>query len=106
MTVIEHSPTILTLCTFILFFFGIVILVLGKNLPGKGSWLVSGGILVLIAAVGFDSGLFLKQAFKIKVWSSGWIGSRSEMGAITVGVFQDAIALVMTTLAALVSCAF
>ncbi len=103
MTILESSPTLLTICILFLLFFGIVIICLGKDLPGKGSWLVWGGILAIIACVGFDSGFFLKQAFKTKIWSVGWIGFRGDTGAITVGIFEDPVALAMTTLAALVT---
>lgn len=98
-----YSPTTLLYLIFTFLLLGIVIFIWGKKLPGKGSWLVWGGILALLTGIGFDCGLFLKEDLKIKVWKSGWVGVRHEMGAITVGVIQDPLALGMTALASLMA---
>ncbi len=100
---IEHSPTLLVLCTFILLFSGLAVFIWGKKLPGKGVWLVGAGLLVLLAGFGLDEGLFLKETFRVKVWMVGWIWPRQEVGALTVGVMQDLVGYAMGTLAALVS---
>lgn len=96
-----NSPTTLLYLIFAFLLLGLGIFIWGKKLPGKGSWLVWGGILALLAGMGFDCGLLLKEDLKIKIWKSGWVGARHELGAITVGVIQDPLALGMTALACL-----
>lgn len=95
MIVHEHSLTLITFSIFSLLFLGIVIFSWGKNLPGKGSWLLWAGVLFVLAALGFDTGLFLKEAFQTKIWMSGWIWPRGDSSAITVGVMQDPLSLAM-----------
>jgi hypothetical protein len=99
----ETAPTALTLCIFALLFCGLIVLTWGKKLPTKGNWLVWTGLLALLVGVGYDGRFFLKEEFKTKIWMSGWIWSRDEIGAITVGVYQDSLGLAMSALAALVA---
>ena len=99
----ETSLTLMAICPLILLLLGVTIVTWGKHLPGKGRWLVWAGLLVLFAGVGLDSGLFLNEEFKIKTWSSGWILSQSEFGAITVGFFQDSLSMAMSALVAIVA---
>jgi len=100
MTPIEHSLTPLILCLFILFIVGVAVFTWGKKLPAKGSWLIWGGILSVFTGIGLDTGLFLKQEFKTKIWMAGWIWPRDEMSAITIGVIQDPLSYAMIALSA------
>jgi hypothetical protein len=99
----ENSLTSMTICPLILFLLGVIVVSWGKRLPGKGSWLVWAGLLILFSGIGLDSGLFFNEEFRIKVWSAGWILSRNELGAITVGVFQDSLSMAMSALVAIVA---
>ncbi|MEO5969542.1 MAG: hypothetical protein ABIQ95_06410, partial [Bdellovibrionia bacterium] len=81
----------MAICPLILLLLGVIAATWGKRLLGKGSWLAWAGLLILLSSIGLDSGIFLNEEFKIKVWSAGWILSRNEVGAITVGVFQDSL---------------
>jgi hypothetical protein len=99
----ESSATLLTFCLLVLLFIGVVIFAWGRKLPGRGSWLVWAGLLLLATAVGFDTGFFLKEDFRIKIWQVGWIWPREDMSAITVGVFQDPLSLAMTILTTFVA---
>src|SRR5690242_18016023 len=105
MSGIESSPTFLAALISGALFCGIVIFIFGRKLPGKGSWFAWAGIVGLGVGVGLDSGLFLKEEFRTKIWMSGWIWPKNEIGAIRVGVFQDPIGLVVTLLAAIVASA-
>src|SRR6185312_14471487 len=106
MNATESAPTFLIHCVFFLVVIGIAIFRWGKKTPGNGTWLVWTGILALLVGVGLDSGLLLKEAFRIKVWKVGWVWPRDENGAITVGVFQDALSLGMSAFTALIVSAF
>ncbi len=99
----QGSPTFLLLCIFIALACSLIVSSLGKRLPGRGTWLIWTGIITLLVGVGLDSGLFLKDQFETHVWTSGWIWSKGELGAITVGMLQDPIGLAMVTLVAVVS---
>ncbi len=99
----QGSPTFLLISIAVLFLMSLFVAALGKKLPGRGSWLIWAGLMILLVGVGLDSGIFLKDHFETRVWSAGWIWSRDENGAITLGMFQDPIALAMVTLLALVS---
>src|SRR4051794_13510527 len=99
----ENSLTLLTFCPLILLLLGVIVVTWCSRLPRKGSWLVWTGLLILLTTVGLDSGLFLNEELKVKIWSSGWILSRNEVGAITVGVFQDSLSMAMSALVAIVA---
>ena len=99
----ETTPTFFIFCESVLFLVGVIVFCWGKRMPGRGNWLVWSGLIVLLTGIGIDSGLLLKEPFKVKMWMSGWIWARDEVGAITVGVLQDALGLAMSVLAALVS---
>jgi hypothetical protein len=102
----QSSPTFLFLCIVTLLLCSLIAANWGKNLPARGSWLIWTGIITLLAGVGFDSGLFLKNEFDTKVWMSGWILSKTELAEINVGLLQDPLGLAMVTLLALVAAIF
>ena len=106
MIVQETGPTLLLFCILALFFCGLVIFSWGKKLPGKGGWLVWAGFLAVLGGLGIDSGFFFKEGLKIRVWLTGWVWSREEMGAITVGVLQDSLGLMIAAFAILVGGTF
>jgi hypothetical protein len=106
MTILENAPTALVFSIFILLAIGVAVCTWGRKTPGKGSWLVWAGILILLAGIGLDSGILLQEEFKTKIWMSGWIGARGDVGAITVGVFQDAFALSISVLTAIIASTF
>ena len=60
----ENSLTLLTICPLILLLLGVIVVTWGKRLPGKGGLLIWAGLLILLAAVGLDSGLFLNKNLK------------------------------------------
>ncbi len=103
MIALQSSLTPILLSILILLFLGLSVFTWGEKLPGKGSWLLWAGILLVISGVGFDSGLLLKEEFKIKVWMTGWIWPREDLSAITVGIFQDPLNLSMILLTILVA---
>jgi hypothetical protein len=67
--------------------------------------LVWAGFIALLTGVGWDTGLLAKEDFRIKIWMSGWVWSREEVGAITVGVYQDFLSLAMSALSVLTASA-
>ncbi|MFZ9595166.1 MAG: hypothetical protein ACO3A2_03725 [Bdellovibrionia bacterium] len=99
----SNPLTLLTLCTLFVLLIGMVSFIWGKHLPGKGLWLSWLAMVIFVAGLGIDCGLFFNEPFEAKSWSVGWIGSRQDLGAITIGVFQDALAIAMSFLAALVA---
>jgi hypothetical protein len=99
----QGSPTYLLLCITILLIVSLIVSTWGKRLPGRGSWLIWAGIVILLTGVGVDSGLLLKNSFVTRIWASGWIWARDEPGAITVGMLQDPLGLAMVVLVAVVS---
>ncbi len=106
MNSMESSPTFLAYGIFVLLFFSLTTLRWGKKIPGNGVWVIWLGILALLGGVGLDSGLFLEEAFRIKIWKMGWIWPKNEISAITVGLYQDALSLTMSALAALIAGVF
>lgn len=102
----EHSPTLVMICTILLLFIGFFTLAFGKKIPAKGSWLIWAGLIALLTSVGFDTGFFIQESFTIKTWMAGWIWSKQDVGAITVGILQDPIGMSMTVLSALVAAVF
>ena len=91
----QSYPLIFLIGPVILIISGIILFSWGKRLPGKGVWLIWVGLFFVLALLGFDTGVFLNQGFITKLWSAGWIWDRRELGAITVGLFQDRLSAVM-----------
>ncbi len=103
--IIEPALPLLSFSILTLLFCGFVVLCLGKVLPGKGSWLIWAGVVFFTTAIGLDAGIFFKEEFRTHVWKSGWIWSREDLGAITVGILQDPIGIGMGSLSALLATA-
>ncbi|MBI2711497.1 MAG: hypothetical protein HYX41_01360 [Bdellovibrio sp.] len=98
-----NSPTLLFWFSFIYLMIGVLIFAFGNRLPARGVWLLWVGVLLALLGVGLESGLFLREEFHSKVWSSGWILPKTDANALTVGVFQDLFGLVLFLIAALVA---
>ena len=105
MNTFEDTVTLFSISILALFFCGVIVFAVGKTLPGKGSWLIWAGLVILLTCMGLDAGVFMKQEIEIKSWKTGWIGDRESLGAITVGVLQDPLGLTMGVLATFVSIA-
>ena len=104
MTMTTHSsPTVLLLVTLSFALIGILLLIFGRKLPHRGSWLVWVGCLLVLIGIGFEFGGFFQQEFQTKIWSAGWILSREEQGAIEVGVFQDIPAVILCAISVLIT---
>lgn len=99
----EHSISLLTFGILVLFFLGVALAGWGRNLPGKGSWVLWLGLAGLWGAIGFDSGFFFQEPFKIKTWVSGWIWPRNMEQAITAGIWQDPLGVTMIFLGTLLA---
>lgn len=95
MIVQQSSITLLTLTLFILLFSGLLVFIWGRKIPGRGTWLIWLGLLGLAAGTLLDTGLLYKEEFHIRSWISGWVGLKTEVGAITVGVLQDPFSVAM-----------
>src|SRR3954468_19424290 len=106
MNAMESAPTFLTNSIFALLILSFAAFRWGRKTPGNGIWFVWTGLIGLLVAVGLDSGVLLKEALKIKIWKAGWILPHEEIGAITVGTYQDSLSLTMSALAALVAGSF
>ncbi len=106
MNAMESAPTFLTDSIFTLLIFSFAAFRWGRKTPGNGVWFIWVGLLGLLTAVGLDSGILLKETLKIKIWKAGWIWPRDEIGAITVGMYQDSLSLTMSALSAMVAGAF
>lgn len=100
------SPTLLFWFTFVLLLIGVLTFVWGRNLPARGGWLLWTGLLLFLVGAGLESGIFFREDFHTKVWVSGWILSRNDPGAITLGVFQDLFGVTFFVLSTLVSAGF
>jgi hypothetical protein len=102
---INHQgfPTFLLPCIAVLFLCSLVVASWGRRMPGRGSWLVWSALAILLTGVGLDSGVLLKNNFETRIWASGWVWTRDEPGAITVGLIQDPIGFAMVIMAVLVS---
>lgn len=98
----EASPTLMMLGVFSLFLSSWGVLGLGRKLPDRGSWLIWAALIAVLAGMGIDSGIFLKQDFQPKTWMTGWIWFKEEQGAITVGIIQDLLGLGITAFAVFV----
>lgn len=100
------SPSLLFWFTLVLLLIGMLTFVWGRKLPAKGTWLLWSGLILLLVGAGLESGLFFREEFHTKIWISGWILSRNDPGAITLGLFQDLFGLTFFVLATLVSAGF
>ena len=101
-----NAPTLLFWFTFVLLMIGLLTLIWGNRLPGKGAWLLWVGVLLVLVGAGLESGLFLREDFHSKVWSIGWILPKADTSALTVGIYQDLFGVFFFVLAALVSAGF
>ena len=102
----QHSLTATALSLFALMGLSGIVFCWGKKIPGKGSWLIWVGILLIFAAISVDSGLLLQEGFQLKAWGSGWVLPKDEMSAITVGVMHDLVGTAMAVLTLLISGVF
>ena len=75
----------------------------GKHLPKQGGWLVSGALALLIGGAAFAGSVLMSEGTPAKAWIVAWIWPRDEMGAIRIGILQDSMGLVMTSVSAMVS---
>ena len=103
MTILEPALPLFSFAILALLFCGLFVLGWGKVLPGKGSWLIWAGVVFFLAAIGLDAGIFFKEEFRTRIWKSGWIWAREDLGAITVGILQDPIGIGMSALSALLA---
>jgi hypothetical protein len=91
----QTTPTLFMFGLIFLIFLGSIFLKWGRGLPGRGLWFFYPVILLFLALLGFDSGLFQAEGWTTQVWSVGWVWNRYEQGAITIGLYQDPLAVMM-----------
>ena len=98
---LESAPILLLAGLSILSLVGLSVLAWGNRIPGKGIWMVWIGLMLLFGIIVINSGLIPQIEFQKRVWLAGWIWPRSEIGALTLGIFQEPLGLVMAGLSTL-----
>lgn len=102
-----QTTTLFTLCLLALLAVGLAVF-LFKSLWGfkfykSGRWPIGGMFVVLIGVALFGSFEFLENGHQVQTLNRGWIFPRHEIGAITVGILLDPLALTMTALVATIA---
>ena len=102
MSLSDYTSPLILLSLILLFTAGILNLFFGKKLPRLGLSGVSLGLLIAIVSLSFSFYELAQTQFQIKSWLRGWIWPKEEMGAITAGLLEDPVGLIMAGLALLV----
>jgi hypothetical protein len=103
MTALMESPALLLVVVLALCCGCLVVLSWGRKLPRQGDWLVGLGLLGLLIGSVISGIRFSEHGFVPETWGRGWIWPHDEVGAITVGVLNDALGVAVAMLCALVA---
>ncbi|MDR3607469.1 MAG: hypothetical protein P4M08_08820 [Oligoflexia bacterium] len=97
----QSIPLILVACTLLLAMSAVITIVWGRLLSKAPEWLVAAGLVFPAGALIFAAHALAEDEWKAKVWLRGWVWPTDAEGALTVGILQDRLGLLMAFLAVL-----
>lgn len=98
-----NAPEALLLSMLLSLTIGIVLIAWGKKIPQSGVWLGWFALIALLTGLISSGQVFVEEGWKPRQWLRGWIWPHDQVGAITIGILEDAMGLCMATLFVLVS---
>lgn len=97
----QSAPFILIVSLVLLVLSGIVTLIWGRRLPRNGDWLVALFLAALAGSLIFAGNGLVEEGVHSRAWLRGWIWPVDAEGALTGGIIQDALGLVLAGLSVL-----
>ncbi len=98
MMTIENSPIFLFYGISILAVCGLLLFIFGKKLPASGEWVLWLALFAAMAIGILDFKNWSETGGQVQVWRVGWVWPKDEIGALTVGMFQDPIGIALSLL--------
>ncbi|OFZ20092.1 MAG: hypothetical protein A2X94_09280 [Bdellovibrionales bacterium GWB1_55_8] len=98
-----ETPVLLFSAVLFLLASGLLNLIWGRRFPRQFGWMTGFGLTVLFASAVYGWNELIAEGELSKIFSRGWILPYNEPGAVTVGIYQDALGLVAIALISILS---